>query len=99
MTVENTEDSTQSLGESEKKQNKWLPEENALIISLRGKQMKWDEISKQLPGRSSVSCRLHYQNYLERPEWDEDKRNKLARLYEKYAENVCHPKMAEETNY
>lgn len=68
-----------------KKQSKWSPEEDALIIELRGSGMKWEDISKRLPGRSAISCRLHYQNYLERrSEWDEDKKNKLARLYERY---------------
>lgn len=68
-----------------KKQSKWSPEEDALIIELRGSGMKWEDISRQLPGRSAISCRLHYQNYLERrSEWDEDKKNKLARLYERY---------------
>jgi hypothetical protein len=69
-----------------KKQSKWSPEEDALIIELRGSGMKWEDISRRLPGRSAISCRLHYQNYLERrSEWDEDKKNKLARLYERYA--------------
>lgn len=46
--------------------------------------MKWEDISKRLPGRSAISCRLHYQNYLERrSEWDEERKNKLARLYER----------------
>lgn len=68
-----------------KKQSKWSPEEDALIIELRGSGMKWDDISKRLPGRSSISCRLHYQNYLERrSEWDEERKNKLARLYERF---------------
>lgn len=68
-----------------KKQSKWSPEEDALIIELRGSGMKWEDISRRLPGRSAISCRLHYQNYLERrSEWDEDKKNKLARLYERY---------------
>ena len=68
-----------------KKQSKWSPEEDSLIIELRGSGMKWEDISKRLPGRSAISCRLHYQNYLERrSEWDEDKKNKLARLYERY---------------
>ena len=68
-----------------KKQSKWSPEEDALIIELRGSGMKWDDISKRLPGRSPISCRLHYQNYLERrSEWDEERKNKLARLYERY---------------
>ncbi len=69
-----------------KKQSKWLPEEDALIIELRGSGMKWDDIAKRLPGRSSIGCRLHYQNYLERrSEWDEERKNKLARLYERYS--------------
>lgn len=78
--------STSSLGSEPpaKKQSKWSPEEDALIIDLRGKGMKWEDISKKLPGRSAISCRLHYQNYLERrAEWDEDRKNKLARLYER----------------
>lgn len=67
-----------------KKQSKWSPEEDALIIELRGSSMKWEDISKRLPGRSAISCRLHYQNYLERrSEWDEERKNKLARLYER----------------
>jgi hypothetical protein len=68
-----------------KKQSKWSPTEDAKIIRLRGKGMKWDDCSKELPGRSAISCRLHYQNYLERrSEWDEEKRNKLARVYDRY---------------
>ena len=67
-----------------KKQSKWSPDEDALIIELRGSGMKWEDISKRLPGRSAISCRLHYQNYLERrSEWDEERKNKLARLYER----------------
>ena len=67
-----------------KKQSKWSPEEDAKIIQLRGEGMKWEDISRHLPGRSAISCRLHYQNYLERrSEWDEDRKNKLARLYER----------------
>ena len=78
-----------------KKQSKWSPEEDAKIIQLRGDGMKWEDISKRLPGRSAISCRLHYQNYLERrSEWDEDRKNKLARLYERYVEQrgtrFCH---------
>ena len=68
-----------------KKQNaKWAPDEDALIISLRGSGMKWEDISKRLPGRSVIACRLHYQNYLERrAPWDEEKKDKLARLYDR----------------
>lgn len=68
-----------------KKMGKWTPEEDRLAIELRRKGMKWDDISKRLPGRSAISCRLRYQNYSEkRPEWDEEKKNKLARLYNRY---------------
>jgi len=67
-----------------KKATKWTPEENTLIVELRGSKMKWDDISKRLPGRSTLSCRLHYQNFLEkRAEWDEEKNIKLSRLYER----------------
>lgn len=74
----------QSSESPAKKQSKWSAEEDALIIDLRGGGMKWEDISKRLPGRSAISCRLHYQNYLERrSEWDEERKNKLARLYER----------------
>ncbi|EDN08856.1 predicted protein [Histoplasma mississippiense (nom. inval.)] len=67
------------------KQSRWSPEEDAKIIKLRGRGVKWEDISKELPGRSATSCRLRYQNYLERrSEWDEDRKNKLARLYERW---------------
>ncbi|TGZ77784.1 hypothetical protein EX30DRAFT_343852 [Ascodesmis nigricans] len=72
-----------------KKQSKWTAEEDALIIALRGRGEKWDDISRQLPGRSAISCRLHYQNYLERrSEWDEEKKNRLARLYERFKQEM-----------
>lgn len=70
---------------AKKKQSKWTPDEDASIIELRGNGMKWEDISKHLPGRSAISCRLRFQNYLERrTEWDDEKKNKLARLYERY---------------
>ncbi|KAL7903957.1 hypothetical protein GGI35DRAFT_484922 [Trichoderma velutinum] len=79
-----------------KKNSKWSTEENAIIIELRGRGMKWDEASKRLPGRSAISCRLHYQNYLERrSEWDEERKNKLARLYERFKSDMW-AKVAEE---
>jgi len=72
-----------------KKQSKWTPEEDNLTIELRGQGMKWDDIAKRLPGRSSISCRLRYQNYLEkRAIWDEEKKNKLARLYARYVQHT-----------
>ncbi|EEH33169.1 hypothetical protein PAAG_04222 [Paracoccidioides lutzii Pb01] len=68
-----------------KKKSKWSPQEDAKIIELRGRGVKWKDISKELPRRSAMSCRLHYQNYLERrTEWDEDRKDKLAWLYERF---------------
>ncbi|CAH0059516.1 unnamed protein product [Clonostachys solani] len=79
-----------------KKQSKWSPEEDTLIIELRGRGMKWEDISKQLPGRSAISCRLHYQNYLERrSEWSEERKDKLAQLYERFKADMW-AKVAEE---
>lgn len=69
-----------------RKSIKWTAEENALLVSLRGARMKWEDISARIPNRSVLSCRLHYQNFLERKaEWDEDKKTKLSRLYERCA--------------
>jgi Myb-like DNA-binding domain len=65
-----------------KHHGKWTEEEDNLAIELRRRGMKWEDISKRIPGRSAISCRLRYQNYSEkRPNWDEEKKNKLARLY------------------
>lgn len=65
-------------------EGKWSPDEDALVIDLRAFGMKWDDISQRLPGRSAISCRLRYQNFLGgRSEWDEERKNKLARLYER----------------
>ncbi len=69
---------------AKKKQSKWTATEDASIIELRGNGMKWEDISKHLPGRSAISCRLRFQNYLERrSEWSDEKKDKLARLYER----------------
>ena len=65
-----------------KHHGKWTEEEDNLAIELRRRGMKWEDIAKRIPGRSAISCRLRYQNYSEkRPAWDEEKKNKLARLY------------------
>ncbi|KAK4698007.1 hypothetical protein P7C71_g155, partial [Lecanoromycetidae sp. Uapishka_2] len=75
-----------------KKSQKWSPTENAEIIRLRGGGMKWDDISKRIPGRSPISCRLHYQNYLEkRSEWNEEQRDKLARVYDRLKPDLWAP--------
>ena len=71
---------------TKKSSTKWNVDENKRIIALRGQGMKWSDISRHIPGRTELACRLHYQNYLEkRGDWDEEKKNKLARVYERYA--------------
>jgi hypothetical protein len=75
-----------------KKQTKWTPEEDAIIIELRGRNEKWEDISKKLPGRSTIAARLRYQNYIERQsEWDDEKKTKLARLYERCVLQELYP--------
>ncbi|EDN05931.1 predicted protein [Histoplasma mississippiense (nom. inval.)] len=79
-----------------KKKSKWSSEEDVRIIKLRGRGMSWEDISKKFPGRSAISCRLHYQNYLERRgEWSEDRKTKLALLYERFKSGMW-AKIAEE---
>lgn len=69
-----------------RKQSEWSPEEHSEIIRLRARGIKWEDISKKLPGRSSMSCRLHYYKYLKRrrSDWDENRKNRLARLYQRW---------------
>lgn len=69
-----------------KKHFTWTPEEDARVIELRGQRKKWTDIAKQM-GRSPNSCRLRYQNYLEKHAWDEEKKNKLAILYARYVQS------------
>ncbi|KAF6219777.1 hypothetical protein HO133_003602 [Letharia lupina] len=81
-----------SSDSSRKNRGKWTPAEDAKIIVLRGRGMKWDDISVEIPGRSAISCRLHYQNYLEkRADWDEEQRNKLARVYDRLKSDLWNP--------
>ncbi len=75
--------------ERAKKQSKWSQEEDAKIIQLRNNAMKWEDISKYLPGRSPTSCRLRHQNYLvKKLSWDEDRKTMLAKLYKRYVECI-----------
>jgi len=47
--------------------------------------MRWRDISRLIPGRTETSCRLRYQNYVEKDtDWSEEQKDKLARLYERY---------------
>ena len=86
-TVRNIPVQTMALPPKRGAREKWSPEEDQKLIDLANSKRGWAEISTHLPGRSAISCRLHYQNYL-RPKWSDDDRNMLARLYERYVKNV-----------
>lgn len=45
---------------------KWTPEEDTLNVKLRGKGKTLEEVIKIILGRSAISYRLRYQNYIER---------------------------------
>ncbi|OCK73761.1 hypothetical protein K432DRAFT_430407 [Lepidopterella palustris CBS 459.81] len=67
------------------KRPKWTPEDDNLIIELRDASMKWDDIAKRFSGRTSIACRLRYQNYLEKRDFrDEEEKDRLARLYNRF---------------
>lgn len=69
---------------------KWTKEEDNLLIELRQKGLIWERISKDIPGRSPASCRLRYQNRLEKRLWDENSMRKLELLYDRYIQsNFC----------
>ena len=73
-----------SASRAKKQNSKWTFDEDELVIQLRGKNMKWDDVSKRLPGRTAIACRLHFQNYVERKtEWNEEMKDRLARLYDR----------------
>jgi hypothetical protein len=74
------EDFGQMLAEM---QLKWSPEDRKLI-ELRGKGMKWEDMSENPPGKSALSGQLHYQIDLEKVEQDEMDKDRLARLYARY---------------
>jgi hypothetical protein len=70
-----------------KKPSQWTLDEDKFVIMLRDKGTIWKDIAKQLPGRSDISCRLHYQNYLVKwVDWNEAEMNKLATYC---ARHVC----------
>ena len=61
----------------------WDAEEDAKIIQLRATGMTWSDVASQLPGRTKIACRLHYQHCLEKKgEWDDQKKTRLAKAYE-----------------
>ena len=79
---------------------KWSRAEDAKVIHLRGKGMKWEDIAKEIPGRSHIACRLHFQNYLERRcEWDEEKKDRLARVYDRFVMPLRFLYLSPQTSY
>lgn len=75
----------QSASPGKRSNSKWSSSESTLLISLKLSGLKWGDISKRFPGRSAMSCRLHYQNYLERKcDFDDEMKDKMSRLYDRY---------------
>ncbi|KAG6242748.1 hypothetical protein E4U25_003055 [Claviceps purpurea] len=65
----------------------WAEEEDDLIVQLKMSGTAWKDIS--LPGRTTKSCKMRYNNYLRSQlELDEEGLNDLARLYERDKEKM-----------
>ncbi|OJD20997.1 hypothetical protein ACJ73_07666 [Blastomyces percursus] len=65
--------------------NKWSSDEDVLIFKLRGCQMSWRDISKQVR-RSLNSCRSRYRNlrHINPERWSAYRKVELAVLYERW---------------
>jgi hypothetical protein len=83
-------DDKKDMSPAEKLSNrfKWSGDEEQLLIELREKGNKWDNICKQIPGRSATSCRKHYQELFEVRRLDKKTRKMLIGLYERYVGTV-----------
>jgi hypothetical protein len=62
--ISNTVRTKQMAWPAEKGKAELVAGEDTLPIGLLERGLKWNDISESLPGRSALSCRLHYQNYL-----------------------------------
>ncbi|KAI4167958.1 MAG: hypothetical protein LQ343_006752 [Gyalolechia ehrenbergii] len=70
---------------NKKPTRQWSKSDSEELLRLRGDNMKWEDVARHFPGRTSTACRLRYQNYLERKyDWTDEKKAKLARLYDRY---------------
>src|SRR6266536_6419445 len=45
--------------------NLWSQSEDDMLARLVGQRKSWEDISKQFPGRTRDSCRMHYRDYIE----------------------------------
>ncbi|KAJ5704354.1 hypothetical protein N7536_000043 [Penicillium majusculum] len=68
----------------------WTAEEDKKLMCLRNKGLTWTAISKELPGRTHLACRLRMQNYLSRPyEWTGNKQTWVAESYDRQKPELC----------
>ena len=80
---EMTGDSSQPRKAKDRANQNWDAEEDAKIIQLRSLGMTWNDVASQLPGRTKIACRLHFQHCLEKKgDWDDHKKTRLAQVYE-----------------
>ena len=74
---------------SKKPTRQWSNADSDELLRLRNDNMKWEDIARHFPNRTSTACRLRYQNYLERKyNWTDEKKAKLARLYDRYVAQI-----------
>ncbi|KAN0069010.1 hypothetical protein V8E54_012639, partial [Elaphomyces granulatus] len=43
-----------------KQYSKWSALEESILVELQGQGKPWENISKNLPGRSATSCQLYW---------------------------------------
>ena len=64
---------------------KWTLQEEKRMSELRAKGWGWTSISRELPRRSPIACRLHFQKALRaKVLCNEEAKTKFARLYDRY---------------
>ena len=71
---------------------RFTPIEDMVIKNLaQNRQLSWDDIARQLPGRTGRQCRDRYNKYLTKfvvnKEWTEEEDKKLESLVKVFGEN------------
>ena len=74
----------------------WTRAEDALLVELVNSGMDYPKISENMPGRDEDSCRLRYSTWLA---FDEERKDTLAGLYERYVKTSIHYYYSLEPNY
>ena len=75
-----------ALANQNTKRQRFTPDEDTLIKKLADdKKLSWDEIAKQLPGRTGRQCKDRYNNYLNKvvvnKEWTQEEDEVIIQKY------------------